>query len=105
MTAARAEELFEAGISARVTLDDGLVVAQIGNAGDIDGDGGDELCVSGWLDDASVARIYTRQGGAPTLGWELEGTCAPDVSYGVSRPGVGDIDGDGFGDLALGYSV
>jgi len=86
----------------------GLAVA---NAGDLDGDGTDELLIGAYGAGANhhgaAYLVYggTTHSGDVTLGSStatvIEGSTASD-GLGGSMQGVGDLDGDGFADLAVG---
>ena len=70
----------------------------IGTAGDVNGDGYSEIVVT----DPLVGGVYVDYGSAtgpsPTL-WEV---AYPGVAFGWSALAAGDLDGDGYGDLAVG---
>jgi len=76
-------------------------------AGDVDGDGWDELIVGNARDasggtDAGAARLYRgRDGGWSDCTWAATGRQGGDA-YGHSVAGVGDVNGDGFADIAVG---
>ncbi len=84
---------------------------EVANAGDLDGDGADELVVSDYLDDqaaSNAGRIYLYSGAdVPTSGslatplGSLTGTGSNDYA-GYALEGVGDADGDGIADLLVG---
>jgi len=77
----------------------------VSNAGDMDGDGSDDLLVGapfadpGGLSFAGSAFVFSGATGAPLF--RFDGRAAGDV-FGRSVAGAGDVDGDGFGDLIVG---
>jgi hypothetical protein len=76
----------------------------VGAAGDLDGDGSDDLIVGLPSDDtagidAGAARVYSGRTG--TLLWTFPGPSA-DAQQGSSVAGAGDVDGDGVPDLIVG---
>src|SRR5688572_22537971 len=71
--------------------------ASVGDAGDVDGDGVGDLFVGS--DVQSIARVYSGATGLLLL--QLSSTVAAD-RFGASGVGLGDVDGDGFGDVAIG---
>ncbi len=75
---------------------DGLGMA-VSGAGDLDGDGVPDLLVG--APRADLAYAYSGASGEPIL--TLEGP-APASRFGAALAGVGDLDGDGVGDLAVG---
>ena len=76
----------------------------VGDAGDVDGDGVRDL-VAGAVDDdnggvsSGTARVHSGATGAAL--WTVAGTAAQQV-YGWSVAGVGDVDGDGRGEVLVG---
>jgi hypothetical protein len=82
-----------------------LLGEQIAAAGDVDGDGvpdvilGANYAAPGGTFQAGSAFVYSGQSGA--LLWRFDGTESAGW-FGRSTAGVGDVDGDGFGDLLVG---
>ena len=94
--------------------DDDRFGSSLASVGDLDGDGIGDLAVGAWGDDtggnyrgavhvlflnadgtaASTTKIAHQTGGGPTL--------ADDDRFGSSVASLGDLDGDGIGDLAVG---
>ena len=77
--------------------------------GDVDGDGFDDLLVGAWKRDtaagAEAGSVSFHPGGtggpAPTPSWSFDGTWAGGwLGYTVALPG--DLDGDGYTDVAVG---
>jgi hypothetical protein len=79
--------------------------ANLSGAGDVDGDGFDDVIVganganSGGLTGAGSAYVYSGATGA--LLWQFDGQAAYDA-FGASVSGAGDVDGDGFDDVIVG---
>ncbi len=79
----------------------------VAGAGDVDGDGYDDVVVGAYYNDAGgtdAGRAYLFYGGAST-------DLIPDVvytgeaagnSFGYVLTGLGDVNGDGYGDVAIG---
>jgi PKD repeat protein len=82
--------------------------AAVGTAGDVDGDGYSDLVAGAWgYDDpanTNAGRAYVYLGAAPGLGAD-PWTAVGDEEYtrlGVAVATAGDVNGDGYGDLAVG---
>ncbi|KAA3608619.1 MAG: hypothetical protein DWQ01_10970 [Planctomycetota bacterium] len=78
--------------------------AVVGAAGDVNGDGYDDLLVGAYLSDSGGVdsgelRIYSGVDGAQLL--HIVGDAAGD-QFGRSVAGIGDVDGDGHGDFVVG---
>lgn len=78
------------------------------NAGDVDGDGWPDLLITAPLDDeggedAGAAFVFAggRDGWGDDLLWSARGETAGEW-FGQSGAGVGDVDGDGYADVAIG---
>lgn len=71
-------------------------------AGDIDTDGFPDLVVGAPYEDdfakADVGAVYVYSGHDGTLLWHRAGD-RPGAKYGYSVDGMGDVDGDGYGDV------
>jgi hypothetical protein len=82
-----------------------LLGEQIAAAGDVDGDGVPDLILGasyaapGGIFQAGSAFVYSGKSGS--LLWRFDGNEAAGW-FGRSTAGVGDVDGDGFGDLIVG---
>jgi len=80
---------------------------RVAPAGDVDGDGIDDLLSGSPLADgvgaaAGVVRWFPGSPGGPTVGgWTLDGDAA-GAGLGRSLTSLGDLDADGFGDFAVG---
>jgi hypothetical protein len=76
----------------------------VGAAGDVNGDGYDDV-VAGAINAGSGGRAYVYRGSAAGLNttpaWTLESDQA-GANFGWSAIGVGDVNGDGYADVAVG---
>jgi hypothetical protein len=83
----------------------------VAGAGDVNGDGYDDLVVGANLyDDGSTdeggAFVYLggASGPASTPDWQAESEQA-SADFGIAVAGVGDVDGDGYDDIAVGATL
>lgn len=83
----------------------------VSGAGDVNGDGAGDFLVGApayGVDNAGEAYLYYgRRGTTPTFAAPaatLTGTGGLGTEFGVNVAGVGDLDGDGYGDIAVGES-
>ncbi|MGD2069209.1 MAG: FG-GAP-like repeat-containing protein [Gemmatimonadota bacterium] len=73
------------------------------DAGDLDGDGHDDLVVGAWQQGSvapSGGKVYVYSGRDGTLLFSITGK-VPGETFGFDATGVGDVDGDGTPDLLL----
>jgi uncharacterized repeat protein (TIGR01451 family) len=80
----------------------------VATAGDVNGDGYADVVVGAWEyddpEDAHAGRAYVYQGAAQGLGGAPAWTATGDDAYrrlGVSAACAGDVNGDGYADLAV----
>ncbi|RMH05344.1 MAG: hypothetical protein D6702_00495, partial [Planctomycetota bacterium] len=79
----------------------------VASAGDVNGDGLDEILVGAYGDDtagnlAGSVRVFSGLGGVPL--YTFYGSSA-GAGLGRAVAGAGDVDGDGFGDFLLGAEL
>jgi hypothetical protein len=77
----------------------------VGTAGDVDGDGYDDVVVGAWRFDGSVGRVYIYGGGPEGVSaaplFTITGE-AMENWFGKSVGTAGDVNGDDFADLVVG---
>jgi len=77
----------------------------VGTAGDVNGDGCADLVAGAWGYDENRGKAYVYHGSPAGLGavpaWTAEGVNVGDY-FGWSATTTGDVDGDGYADLAVG---
>lgn len=81
----------------------GLADASLAFVGDLDGDGLDELAIGSPHVASSAGRVRLHSGRDGSLLREFFGDHAQD-RLGAAVTGAGDLDGDGYGDLAAGMT-
>ncbi len=79
-------------------------------AGDLDGDGLVDLAAGAYRALSGTGRVYVYPGSRrafvdPTPTVTLTGRDGADASFGVRVAGVGDVNGDGYADLAVGAAT
>lgn len=80
----------------------------VAGAGDVDGDGYDDVIVSAWAwhpAAQSQGRIFVyrgRAGGLDTIPAWTVGSAHPGAQFGFAADGAGDVDRDGYADLIVG---
>ena len=79
----------------------------VASAGDVNGDGYSDVLVgaASWPNYAWTGKAYLYYGGpaglSPTAAWTLTGTL-PDDRFGYALSSAGDVNGDGYSDVAVG---
>jgi len=77
----------------------------VDGAGDVDGDGYDDLVVGAWEYGSGRGRVYLYRGSATGLSTTadtvLDGAAAGD-NFGEAVAGLGDVNGDGYDDVVVG---
>ena len=80
----------------------------VAGAGDLNGDGYDDIAVGAPYHSSSVGRVYVYHGGSAGLVSSvvatLSGSSGTGENFGWALSGAGDVNGDGFDDLAVGAS-
>jgi FG-GAP-like repeat/FG-GAP repeat len=80
--------------------------ASVASAGDINGDGYDDVIIGGAGFNQNIGRAYLYLGGAAGLSSSptttLTGPDGPGGFFGVSVASAGDVNGDGYADLIIG---
>jgi MYXO-CTERM domain-containing protein len=88
--------------------DDGRFGFAVAGAGDVDGDGYDDVIVGAYGVGLDTGRAYLYRGGASglatTAAATLEGEAAGD-EFGYAVAGAGDVDGDGYADVVVGAQM
>ena len=77
----------------------------VAGAGDIDGDGYDDVVIGERNYGGYTGRAYTFRGGAPgltTVPTDIIDGPAPDVRLGSAVAGAGDVNADGYADVIVG---
>jgi hypothetical protein len=82
--------------------------SRVASAGDVNGDGFGDLVVAASGADGNAGRVYVFYGGAAgisaTPSVMIAGPAGASGSFGDHVATIGDVDGDGFADLAVGAS-
>ncbi|MBX3275817.1 MAG: FG-GAP repeat protein [Sandaracinaceae bacterium] len=79
--------------------------AAVASAGDVDGDGYGDLLVGAWASRSGDGAVYIYRGGTPPLvdrPQEIIGPSGQASAFGRSVAPLGDVDGDGYDDVAIG---
>ena len=88
------------------TTADGRFGFSVSSAGDVNGDGFSDIIVGEPFSDSDTGAAYiflgASDGTSTAVATEIHPTTQADAWAGYSVAGVGDTDGDGFGDVAVG---
>jgi hypothetical protein len=80
--------------------------AALANAGDVNGDGYADLLIGDRFLDGSTGRAYIHFGGpggpSAAAGWSVGGPDGPMGYFGEGLSAAGDLNGDGYADVAIG---
>ena len=80
--------------------------ASIASAGDVNGDGFDDVIVGAQGMNSAEGKAYVYFGGpggiSPTPAWTANGDGQPGAWFGESVATAGDVDGDGFAEVIIG---
>jgi hypothetical protein len=74
---------------------------QVGTAGDVNGDGYDDVIISAWGDDHVYVFHGSPTGPSPT--WDDSFASAVGSNFGFSVSTAGDTNGDGYADILIGW--
>ncbi len=77
----------------------------VAGAGDVNGDGFDDVLVGAYEDAGFLGRVYVYHGSAAGVSAAAGTTLTADTTYtlfGESVAGAGDVDGDGYDDVIVG---
>ncbi|MED5374228.1 MAG: VCBS repeat-containing protein [Myxococcota bacterium] len=91
----------------RVEFPDLYGVSDVENIGDVNGDGYADLALGVEVAESPfLNRVVVSLGGAQGFSWSVDHTLEPaepdDDFFGLSIAGLGDVDGDGMADFAVG---
>jgi len=77
----------------------------VASAGDVNGDGFDDVVIGAPMYGVSIGRAYVFHGSASGLpatpDWFFDGAGGVNLAFGSSVASAGDVDGDGYGDLIV----
>jgi hypothetical protein len=80
----------------------GFMGASLCDLGDVDGDGVSDLAAGGISTSTLPGHVWVFSGALGTLLYSLQDPLVPIASFAMRVAGIGDADGDGRGDLAIG---